>query len=95
LVASHIIPWAKNKENRLNPQNGLCLNSLHDKAFDRGLISFDEDYKLVLSKEIIKEKSIGVKNYFTDLKGQKIDLPKKFFPNQEFLDYHRNNIFIK
>lgn len=95
LVASHIIPWSKNIENRLNPQNGLCLNNLHDKAFDKGLISFDREFKLILSKNITKEKSDGIKSYFLDLKGKKIDLPKKFLPNQEFLNYHRNNIFIK
>ncbi|MCK5805919.1 MAG: HNH endonuclease [Lentisphaeria bacterium] len=37
LVASHIIPWAKDPRNRTNPRNGLCLNCLHDKAFDVGL----------------------------------------------------------
>ncbi len=95
LVASHIIPWSKNKENRLNPQNGICLNNLHDRAFDRGLISFGENFQLILSEDIMNEKSKGVKNYFIDLIGQKIDLPKKFLPNQEFLDYHRNNIFMK
>lgn len=52
LIASHIIPWARDKKNRLNPQNGLCLNSLHDKAFDKGLITFDDNYKLILSKKI-------------------------------------------
>lgn len=39
LVASHIIPWSKNKKERLNPRNGLCLNSLHDKAFDKGFLT--------------------------------------------------------
>jgi len=41
LVSSHIVPWSKNKENRLNPRNGLCLNSLHDKAFDRGFFNYN------------------------------------------------------
>jgi putative restriction endonuclease len=45
LVASHIIPWAKDPKNRLNPQNGLCLNALHDKAFDAGLLTIDESYR--------------------------------------------------
>jgi hypothetical protein len=31
LVASHILPWKENTENRLNPKNGLCLSVLHDK----------------------------------------------------------------
>jgi len=39
LIASHIVPWSKDKQNRLNPRNGLCLSALHDKAFDRGMIS--------------------------------------------------------
>ena len=36
LNASHIKPWAKDTLNRVNPRNGLCLNVLHDRAFDRG-----------------------------------------------------------
>ena len=32
LIASHIIPWAKDEENRLNPSNGICLSALYDKA---------------------------------------------------------------
>ncbi len=51
LVASHIIPWSRNEEHRLDPLNGIALNSLHDKAFDAGLITFDENFRLeVISK---------------------------------------------
>ena len=39
IVASHILPWSKDKGNRLNPKNGLALNYLHDKAFDCGLLT--------------------------------------------------------
>jgi len=42
LVASHIKPWGKFPSDRLNPQNGLCLSTLHDAAFDAGLIALDE-----------------------------------------------------
>jgi putative restriction endonuclease len=52
LVASHIIPWSQAVEHRLNPSNGLCLNRIHDAAFDQGLISFDDSYQLILSKYI-------------------------------------------
>lgn len=54
LLASHIIPWSKNKLTRLNPSNGICLSALYDKAFDQGLIGFSQDYKVVLSP-LIKE----------------------------------------
>jgi len=89
LIASHIIPWSQDTENRLNPQNGLCLNSLHDKAFDRGFITFDDSYKLVLSEKLKKKQS----KYFIELEGQKITLPKKFLPNINFLKFHREEIF--
>ncbi len=93
LVASHIIPWSKDKKNRLNPQNGLCLNNLHDKAFDRGYISFDNDYKVILSNEIKNNKNESIKKYFWELEGKQIVLPNKFIPNTMFLEYHRENIF--
>jgi putative restriction endonuclease len=32
LIASHIVPWSKDKANRLNPSNGLCLSAIHDRA---------------------------------------------------------------
>jgi putative restriction endonuclease len=32
VIASHIVPWAQDTKNRLNPQNGLCLSALHDRA---------------------------------------------------------------
>jgi len=89
LIASHIIPWVEDKKNRLNPQNGLCLNSLHDKAFDQGFISFDENYQVVISSELKNQKN----KYFSDLEGQKMTLPKKFLPNLDFLKYHNERIF--
>jgi putative restriction endonuclease len=49
LVASHIAPWSQDKGNRLSPQNGLSLNTLHDKAFDRHLITVTEDLIINLS----------------------------------------------
>lgn len=52
LVASHILPWALFPEQRTNPCNGLCLSRLHDAAFDEGLVTFDEDYRLVLSRRL-------------------------------------------
>lgn len=43
LVASHIIPWSEDIQNRMNPRNGLCLNALHDKAFDDGYMSISDE----------------------------------------------------
>jgi len=93
LIASHIVPWSKDSKNRLNPQNGLCLNNLHDKAFDRGFISLDSDLRLILCKSLKDSKEIYIKEYFHNLEGKEINFPKRFIPDERFLIYHRNNIF--
>ena len=46
LFASHIIPWSKNEQERLNPENGICLSCLYDKAFDKGWIGINEKYEI-------------------------------------------------
>lgn len=48
LVASHILPWSDFPQQRLNPKNGLCLAAHFDRAFDRHLITFDSELRLVL-----------------------------------------------
>lgn len=94
LTASHIIPWSKNEKERLNPENGICLSPLYDRAFDLGLIGINADYKILLSSQVRKKVN---ENYFSSLfgsiKGTKISLPKKFLPKTEFLEFHLDNIF--
>lgn len=52
LVASHIVAWKAEKDNRLNPRNGLCLSALHDKAFDKGLLTITPDNEIKISTSI-------------------------------------------
>lgn len=93
LIASHIVPWAVAKENRLNPANGLCLSAIHDRAFDKGLMTVTPDYKIIVSK-IINEDNCKQAKLLQELQGTKITLPEKFLPNPDFLAWHNKNIFI-
>lgn len=95
LNASHIIPWSIDDNNRLNPRNGLCLNVLHDRAFDRGLITIRTDYTIDISSRINKFSDKSVKDYFLCFKNQKIILPQRFAPEKSFLEFHNKNIFKK
>lgn len=96
LIASHIVPWHLDRVNRLNPCNGLSLCVLHDKAFDRGLITLDEQYQVVLSSELKDlDKLYTVTNSFHYFQSKSIYMPEKFTPKQIFLEFHRNNIFIE
>lgn len=95
LVASHIKPWHDFPNERLNPQNGLCLSNLHDAAFDAGLITLDENLKVVLSKRL---KSFfpqpSLEQNFVPFEGKIIRLPEKLAePDPEFLSFHREQVF--
>ena len=89
LRASHIIPWSDNKKHRLNPENGLCLSATYDVAFDRNLISFDSDYRMVVTHYIKDFYTNEVaKEYFEKYEGKQLMMPNKFYPNKEFLSHH-------
>lgn len=89
LVASHIVPWREDSTNRLNPQNGLCLSVLHDKAFDLGLITVTPEFKVLVSPAL---KAQGGNSLMMDglLKydGCHIAMPERFGPRKDFLAWH-------
>lgn len=96
LVASHIIPWSKNEVERLNPENGLCLSNLYDKAFDKGFIGITIDHKVVLSKRIKKQVNENFyEKFFGNLDGFQVQFNGKYMPKKEFLEYHLDEIFDK
>lgn len=96
LIASHIKPWKDSnpQTERTNPRNGLCLNALHDRAFDRGLITVTTDYRVVISKRIKDFYNMAiVQEFFGKYDGKKIELPEKFLPARQFIEFHNTNIF--
>jgi len=94
LIASHIIPWSKNENERLNPQNGIAINALHDKAFDNGLLTITPDFTIKISSILKKQtKSEVINDYFLKYENKPIFLPTRFFPDVEFLKYHNQERF--
>jgi putative restriction endonuclease len=96
LVASHIKPWSRcnNKTEKTNPRNGLCLNSLHDKAFDSGLITITPNFKIKVSKQKFADDSSKIINdWFRNINGEKIEVPERFLPEISFLEYHNSEVF--
>jgi len=96
LIAGHIIPWSLDTKNRINPANGLCMNSTHDKAFDNGLMTITPDYVIHFSETLLKN-SIKDKTdvFILPYESKKITLPQKFLPKKEFLEFHNSTIFKK
>lgn len=91
LSASHIVPWAEDAKERLNPRNGLCLAKTQDAAFDRHLITLDEDLRVVLSRSIrdcFTSESVRVN--FAPYEGKRIEHPHRFVPDRRLLERHRS-----
>lgn len=96
LIASHIKPWKDSdaKTERTNPRNGLCLNALHDHAFDQGLITVDKEYRIINSSNLVTSKMDDeTKAWIKSYNHKKILLPDKFYPGKNFIEYHNDVIF--
>ncbi len=96
LVASHILPWNNFPQQRLNPKNGLCLAAHFDKAFDRHLITFDSEMRLVLSPVLKRHlPNPALESEFVRREGQRLTCPGRFAftPDADFLAYHRDSMF--
>ncbi|MEO7725264.1 MAG: HNH endonuclease [Chthoniobacterales bacterium] len=89
LVASHIVPWSEDPVNRLNARNGLCLNPLHDRAFDRRLMWIDPKFCTRFSSRLSDaandERSLG---WLLSFEGKTLRLPKNFAPDPKLLSHH-------
>jgi len=92
LIASHILPWGSHPDQRLNVRNGLSLSRLHDAAFDRGLIAFDDSFRLLLSPRLKAEvKQRALADNFAAYEGEILQLPEDAaLPEMAFLSNHRS-----
>ena len=94
VVASHIVPWSVDKENRLNPRNGLCLSAIHDRAFDQGLIAVSDEGRVLMSGSISAIQGVAAfANHFLTCEDMLIQKPARFAPDPMLLQWHRENLF--
>lgn len=90
LIASHIKPW-KNSDDKekIDPNNGFMFTPTYDKLFDKGLISFQDDGTLIVSKEL-SEKVINILDIHP---GEVLKEIKITHACKRFLSYHRKIVF--
>lgn len=90
LEACHIVNWRDDSTNRLNPSNGLCLNALFHKAYDKFLLAITPDYTIIISDEMLAnmEKEERMRIYLQSINGKYISLPTKFYPDKDLLAIH-------
>lgn len=90
LIASHIKPWVKsNDKEKIDPKNGFIFTPTYDKLFDRGFITFESDKTLRVSPWLspMNQKRLGI---YTGMLIEKLNLDDR---REEYLKYHRENIF--
>lgn len=89
LVASHIVGWAVDQANRMNPTNGICLCTLHDRAYDTGLLLILEDYRIGLPRRVKRfAGEQAVHDCLLKYEGLSIRLPDRWAPDPQFLRRH-------
>lgn len=87
LIASHIKPWRDSEvDEKLDVDNGLLLCPDHDKLFDQGWISFDDDGKILITRQLDE-----VNRMYMNINPAIRFVP--FDGNKKYLAYHRKHIF--
>ncbi|WP_313112896.1 HNH endonuclease [Aequorivita sediminis] len=89
--ACHIVPFSVSNDDTI--QNGLSLSPNLHRAFDRGLITINNEY-LVRISPIVKNNDS--KWSISQFEGVRITLPtnEKWFPSLESLSWHNKEVFI-
>ena len=97
LTASHIVAWAANSEQRTNPRNGLCLNALHDRAFDRFLMYFDAERRVRFARHRFRDGFLAEagNQWLLSFEGEAMREPKKFLPDSTLLAWHRERALAR
>ena len=93
LRASHCKPWrdCESNDERLNGENGLLLTPSIDHLFDRGFISFEDKGELLISP-VAHHPSLNRMGVRT---AERINVGPFSEGQRQFLDYHRNYVFLK
>ncbi|MGQ0634603.1 MAG: HNH endonuclease [Planctomycetaceae bacterium] len=94
------MPWRANVKRRADPRNGIALHALFDRAFDRGLIAFDEQLHVLISRRLSEElraecptRSAAAAALFS-IEGRQLNLPDRFRPDPTALSWHRATVFL-
>lgn len=87
LVASHIKPWCEcQPDEKLDCDNGFLMCPNHDKLFDEGWITFDDDGKIIIADRL----SEGDRIHMSVKDNMKVSLTGK---NKQYLQFHREYVF--
>ncbi|MCK4460305.1 MAG: HNH endonuclease [candidate division Zixibacteria bacterium] len=88
LDAAHIIPWSHCASDlRMNPRNGILMLCSHHRLFDLGLLSVDEEYRIVFNNKKSHTLGSADQSFVAALHGKQIALPsdEALWPDKELI----------
>jgi putative restriction endonuclease len=94
LVASHIVRWADDETQRLNPHNGLLLSTIHDRAFETGHLALTDDYRVLISTRVRQKPDPLMRQALSAYHGAELRRPTRFLPDPQLLRQHRETRFL-
>lgn len=88
--ACHIVPFAVTHDDTVT--NGIALCPNLQRAFDRGLVSIDQDYRIMVSDHIDEQAEHSYS--LSKLRGKPILHPRNdgYYPSQQNLGWHRRYV---
>lgn len=98
LVAEHIKPISSNEsvQESTDPQNGISFNALFGKAFNEGLITIDNWYRVLISPHLDHVKmDENTRAWIKSYNHKEIIKPYRFSPGLDYLEYHNDVIYQK
>jgi putative restriction endonuclease len=95
LTASHIKPWAMSEDvERVSPHNGLLLSPFYNAAFDKGLITLDDQLNWSFASKLLDAcENPEIAHHVDVLRHRPLRVPTALYPAEEFIRFHREYIF--
>lgn len=88
LIASHIKPWAKSEpKEKADIDNGFLMCPNHDRLFDKGYITFNDDGTIIISSKLSKDDCM-----FLNV-DSKMHIEQLTKGNKKYLEFHRKKVF--
>jgi putative restriction endonuclease len=86
--AAHVRPVAENGPDAVS--NGIALSATLHWMFDRGLLSIDQDYSLLIARDAAPD---AVTRLLVPDRKLRLPARQELWPAQKYLDFHRKHVF--
>lgn len=91
LDVAHVLPWSEHPDRRSDPENVVVLDKTHHEAFDRGLFTFDDKYRLRVSPEFATGSDV-LERTLLGRSGERVQFPDTRRPSSDFIREHNRTL---